>query len=430
MTTHALFEAREDKTAQRGLARSTTEAVTEAPPEFFLQRTHARTTQERTHTAKGNRSLQGLAFVVKDVFDVAGTRTTSGSQLYDRAPYAVRDAEAVRRLSAAGGICLGKTTMSELAYSGLGFNERFGTPTIQRNGIDYLVGGSSSGAAAAVHYGAAPLALASDTSGSARIPAAWAGVFGFRPSLGRYPGTGMVALAPTLDTAAVIASSLTHIETADRVLAGESQTMSDDDRPRFVAPDDEYLATCDPAVLEQFHAELTHLRSEGHRIVQRRFEALHIARSLHRLHVPIVESEAFSIYGSHLDSPGLLSQPVQRRLEHARVRLCEHSSDGLYRAMATLRTQFSKELTGAILLSPPVEIHAPSYTEVQTSTEAHDELNRRALTLTMLLSYLDAPSLVIPGRDDATEPPSSIQLSGSSGQDAKVLHAARLLAHT
>lgn len=395
---------------------------------IFLQMTPARA-QRALETNSSPGQLAGLPFVVKDVFDVRGTRTSAASQLFDRRPHAQRDAEAVRRVTAAGARLIGKTTMSELAYSGVGVNERFGTPTISRDGCQYVVGGSSSGAAAAVHAGVVAFALASDTSGSGRIPAAWAGVLGFRPSLARYPTSGLTPLAPTLDTVAVLAADLDHIELLDRILAPRPAPppTSAGLEAGFVVPHEEYLAGCDHRVLERFHSELARLKTQGHRIVQRRIEALDTVAALHERHVPIVETEALARFHSYLDHPGLLSPLVRTRLEEARARSHDNSSAALYAGITTLRRQFTEELGSATLLSPPVQIDAPTLAEVRDCAEYHNHVNRRCLAMTMVLSYLDAPSVVVPTGHDEQGRPASLQLSCGSGADQRVLEAARTL---
>ncbi|WIV56268.1 amidase [Amycolatopsis nalaikhensis] len=385
--------------------------------------TFLRITDERAAAVVSQGPLAGMPFAVKDIFDVRGTRTSAASRVFDDRPDASRDAEAVRRVTAAGAALIGKTTMSELAYSGLGVNERFGTPTLSRAGREHVVGGSSSGSAAAVRAGVVAFALASDTSGSARIPAAWVGVFGFRPSLGRYPSDGMTALAPTLDTAGLIAARLEHVEAVDRILGGDPGPAPE--VPVFVVPHEEYLSGCDGDVLDRFHADLARLRAAGFRVAERRLESLELARRLHRLHVPIVESEAYAAFGRYLEEPDLLSSQVRRRLERARTRLRQGSADPLYGSVSSLRRQFRRELGNALLLSPATEIDAPAYDDVRASAEAHDEVNARALALTMVLSYLDAPSLVIPFGGGGL--PRSIQVSGASGWDGRVLRAARQL---
>jgi aspartyl-tRNA(Asn)/glutamyl-tRNA(Gln) amidotransferase subunit A len=392
-----------------------------AAQDIFLQLTPARAARDLSRATAYGGPLAGVPYAVKDVFDVAGTRTSGASQFADRRPPARQDASAVRRLAAAGGVCVGKTTLSELAYSGLGVNDRFGTPTIRRDGVDHIVGGSSSGSAAAVHAGIVPVALGSDTSGSARIPAAWTGIFGFRPSLGRYPAGGMLPLAPTLDTVGILAADAATLLTTDAVLAGEAQAPEVGGAAAFVLPHDEYLASCDHAVLERFHATVEKLQAYGVRFERRRIESLDITRDLHAKHLAIVEEEALAAYGRHFErDPEQFGAQVRRRLARARSRAQEHSAAPLRQAMPALRTQYRRELGDAVLVTPPVEIDAPALEQVRSSPEAEDALNARALRLTMALSFLDSPSAVMPAH---TTP---LQLSAPSGEDHRVLTA---LAH-
>ncbi|GAB2652546.1 amidase family protein [Kribbella swartbergensis] len=401
-------------------------ASARAARDIFLQLTPARADQDTARATTYGGPLAGVPLAVKDVFDIAGTRTSGASQFLDRRPHARHDAEAVRRLTEAGAVCIGKTTLSELAYSGLGVNDRFGTPTLHRDGLDHLVGGSSSGSAAAVRAGIVPIALASDTSGSARIPAAWAGIFGFRPSLRRYPDAGMLPLAPTLDTVGIMASDPAALLTMDTVLARDPRPPEESGPTTFVLPHDEYLETCDVGVLERFHAAVDALRAYGLRFERRRIESLDVTRTIHAQHLPIVEEEALAAYGPHLDRhPGQFGAPVRRRLERARLRARERSAEPLRAAMPALRAEFRRELGGAILVSPPVEIDAPTLQQVRSSPETEDALNARALRLTMALSYLDSPSAVMPITLDHPSAPTSasLQLSATSGQDRRILSA-------
>jgi aspartyl-tRNA(Asn)/glutamyl-tRNA(Gln) amidotransferase subunit A len=397
-----------------------------AARDMFLQLTPARVDRDAERAERNGGALAGVPFAVKDVFDVTGTRTSGASQLLDRRQHARADAEAVRRLAAAGAVCIGKTTLSELAYSGLGVNDRFGTPTLHLAGLDRLVGGSSSGSAAAVRAGIVPIALASDTSGSARIPAAWAGIYGFRPSTHRYPDAGMLPLAPTLDTVGIVAADAAGLITVDTVLARDSRPAEEAQAPRFMVPHDAYLDGCDATVLERFHATIDALRARGLRVEHRRFEALDLTRALHAMHMPIVEEEALAAYGHHLHRhPERFGPAVRRRLERARSRSREQSAEPLRAAMPALRERFHREIGDAILLTPPTEIEAPTLQQVRTSPDTEDALNGRALRLTMALSYLNSPSGVMPvdlgSRSELTS--ASLQLSARSGADRRVLAA-------
>ena len=143
--------------------------------------------------------LAGLTAAIKDMYDIAGERTGGGSPEWLAAhPPASRTAGAVQKLSDAGATIIGKTICDEFFYSITGANAHYGTPTNPR-APDRLPGGSSSGSAAATAAGLCDFALGSDTGGSIRIPAAFCGLYGLRPTLGRLDLTGVMAMAPSFD---------------------------------------------------------------------------------------------------------------------------------------------------------------------------------------------------------------------------------------
>ena len=128
-------------------------------------------------------ALDGIPVAWKDLFDIADTRTTAGSATRNQVPPARADAALVTTLSQAGMVTLGKTNLSEFAFSGLGINAAFGTPLIlSESGSQHVPGGSSSGSACAVAQGLACFALGTDTAGSVWIPAAFSGIIGYRAS--------------------------------------------------------------------------------------------------------------------------------------------------------------------------------------------------------------------------------------------------------
>jgi aspartyl-tRNA(Asn)/glutamyl-tRNA(Gln) amidotransferase subunit A len=150
--------------------------------------------------------LDGVPISWKDLFDTAGIATEAGSKLLKgRKPDA--DAEVLRRASAAGLVALGKTHMSELAFSGLGLNPMTQTPPCV-NDLTAVSGGSSSGAAASVAFGLAPAAIGTDTGGSVRIPAAWNDLVGLKTTAGRVPLEGTVPLAASFDTVGPITKTV------------------------------------------------------------------------------------------------------------------------------------------------------------------------------------------------------------------------------
>lgn len=177
-------------------------------------RAEARAAQTRARAGQRRGLLDGVPVSWKDLFDTAGVATEAGSALLaGRVP--AHDAAALRQATSAGLICLGKTHMSELAFSGLGLNPVTGTPP-NRNDPAAVPGGSSSGAAASVAFGLAAAAVGSDTGGSVRIPAAWNDLVGLKTGMGRIDATGSVALCEKFDTIGPLCRT---VEDAARMLA-------------------------------------------------------------------------------------------------------------------------------------------------------------------------------------------------------------------
>ncbi len=191
----------------------------------FAPRIYARVTRDRALAEAGaarerarlglRRSLlDGVPISWKDLFDSAGVATEAGSAfLAGRVPDA--DAQVLRNATEAGLICLGKTHMTELAFSGLGLNPITESPPCI-NDFDAVSGGSSSGAATSVAFGLAAAGIGSDTGGSVRIPAAWNDLVGLKTTSGRLPLTGVVPLAARFDTVGPLCRT---VEDAALVLA-------------------------------------------------------------------------------------------------------------------------------------------------------------------------------------------------------------------
>src|SRR5712691_8688404 len=143
----------------------------------------------------------GIPVSIKDLFDIKGQVTRAGSRALDDSAPAEADAPAVARLRRAGCIVIGRTNMTEFAYSGIGINPHFGTPKgAWQRSVGHVPGGSSSGAAVSVVDRMAHGALGTDTGGSCRIPAAFNGIVGFKPTQRRVPLDGGVPLSFTRDS--------------------------------------------------------------------------------------------------------------------------------------------------------------------------------------------------------------------------------------
>src|SRR5271154_4126202 len=170
-------------------------------------------------------ALDGVPAAWKDLVDMAGARTSAGSALFDEAPPKQRDAPIVAALAAAGMVAVGKTNLSEFAFSGLGLNSHFGNPINPRDPTTPRIsGGSSSGSAVAVAAGLAPCSIGSDTGGSIRAPAAFCGLVGYKSTEGRIDTRDVFPLSRTLDTIGPLARSVEDCVLIDMALRGQLTT--------------------------------------------------------------------------------------------------------------------------------------------------------------------------------------------------------------
>jgi AtzE family amidohydrolase len=164
--------------------------------------------------------LAGVPFAVKNLFDVAGLTTLAGSKINAENPPAIKDATAVARLKQAGAVFVGTLNMDEYAYGFVTENSHYGA-TRNPHDLSRVAGGSSGGSAAAVAAGLVPLTLGSDTNGSIRVPAAFCGIFGLKPTYGRLSRAGVALFSSSFDHIGHFATSVRDIATVFDVLQGE-----------------------------------------------------------------------------------------------------------------------------------------------------------------------------------------------------------------
>jgi aspartyl-tRNA(Asn)/glutamyl-tRNA(Gln) amidotransferase subunit A len=165
----------------------------------------------------------GIPVSIKDLFDIKGQVTRAGSRALEDSAPAEADAPVVARLRRAGFVVIGRTNMTEFAYSGIGINPHYGTPKgAWQRGVGHVPGGSSSGAAVSVVDAMSYVALGTDTGGSCRIPAAYNGIVGFKPTQRRVPLEGGVPLSFTLDSFGPLARTVDCCAVLDAVLADET----------------------------------------------------------------------------------------------------------------------------------------------------------------------------------------------------------------
>ena len=222
------------------------------------------------HLRKANAApspFAGIPVSIKDLFDIKGQVTRAGSRALEDSAPAEADAPVVARLRRAGFIVIGRTNMTEFAYSGIGINPHYGTPKSAWNrSVGHVPGGSSSGAAVSIADGMAYGALGTDTGGSCRIPAAYNGIVGFKPTQRRVPLDGGVPLSFSLDSFGPLARSVDCCAMLDAVLADEPvQPLQP--RPvkgmRLAVPTTIALDDLDEAVAKTFERALETLSRQG-----------------------------------------------------------------------------------------------------------------------------------------------------------------------
>ena len=211
----------------------------------------------------------GIPVSIKDLFDIKGQVTRAGSRALEDSAPAEADAPAVARLRRAGFVVIGRTNMTEFAFSGVGINPHFGTPVNPcDSSVARIPGGSSSGAAVSVAIGTAVAGLGSDTGGSIRIPAALCGIVGFKPTSRRVPLTGAFPLSYTLDTACAMARTLTDCIAVDSVIADAPviPQMKAATAIRLAIPRQLVLDDLDEPVSKAFDRAIGRLSAAGVRI--------------------------------------------------------------------------------------------------------------------------------------------------------------------
>ena len=391
-------------------------------------RAEALAARERWQAGQPRSPLDGVPLAWKDLFDLQGEITTCGAELRRLAPPAAADAELVQRLSQAGLVSLGKVNLSEFAYSGVGANPHFGTPANPRaQGEVRIPGGSSSGSAVAVAADIVPLALGTDTAGSVRLPAALNGLVGYRPSLGRYPATGIFPLAASYDVPGPLARSLRDVQCLDRLLTGAAARPLPAPTELRVVLDLSVLddARVEPAVRANLLAAAERLASAGVNVERRARTAFAEALDVLAADGWPGALEAFALHREVLDGPAAdrLDPRVRQRLERARA-LPEGHLAVLHERRDRLRARFAAEFAEALLLVPTVSRVAPLLAPLEADTDLFAATNLELLRLTMAGSLLGAPGVSLPSGRDAQGLPTGLLLVAPAAADERLLDAA------
>jgi len=399
-------------------------------PSFILV-TRERALKEAAASRKRHREgrpagpLDGVPVAWKDLVDMAGERTTAGSALLAESPPKENDAPIVANLSAAGLVALGKTNLSEFAFSALGLNPHFGTPRNPRDAATpRIAGGSSSGSAVAVAAGLAPCAIGSDTGGSIRAPASFCGIVGFKTSEGRIDKRGVFPLSRTLDTIGPLARTVEDCVLIDMALRGQSGAPVrplDLNGVEFVVPDKTGIDDLDPAVAANLEAAMKRLAAAGARVMSRPAPLIGSMRALTAQHGSLVAIEAYAEHRAILESAD--AQRMDRRVVRRAMggRVSGHDVIKLQRGREDLIAALGDELKGALLVLPATPMTAPPIDALERDDELFRATNLRAIHYTFLGNLFRMCGLALPSGTDAAGLPTGVQFLAPGGDDDRLL---------
>ncbi len=382
--------------------------------------------------------LAGLAFSVKDLFDELGQVTTAGSRtLADAAP-AAADAPVVARLKAAGGVSIGRTHMVEFAFSGVGINPHYPTPraldakryqSLEAGAqIPCIPGGSSSGAAVSVAAGASWIGLGSDTGGSLRIPAAFNGLVGFKPTAGSVPTEGAWPLSPTLDSVGALTRSARDALLVHNILADRAVRI--DEKPwtqrRLALVHHPFTNDLSAPVAAAFWRSVALLRQGGATVVDLQLPELDELAGL-QANGGFAAAESYAWHRDLLAARGHLMDPrVASRMQRG-----ESVAAWQYLELQRTRMQWIRRVTQRLVgfdsvVSPTVPVTAAPIADVAPGAERDDaffRLNALLLRNTSVVNLLDGCAISLPCHQPG-ECPVGLMFWNTAWQDDAVLSVA------
>jgi aspartyl-tRNA(Asn)/glutamyl-tRNA(Gln) amidotransferase subunit A len=368
----------------------------------------------------------GIPVSIKDLFDIKGQVTRAGSRALEDSAPAEADATVVARLRRAGFVVIGRTNMTEFAYSGIGINPHYGTPkgAWQRN-VGHVPGGSSSGAAVSVVDGMAHGALGTDTGGSCRIPAAFNGIVGFKPTQRRVPLDGGVPLSFTLDSFGPLARTVGCCAVLDAVLANEP-VLPLQPRPikgmRLAVPTTIALDELDEAVARTFARALETLSRQGALIERIEVpEFLDVAPMSAKGGFAAAESYAWHRY--LIVSKGDVYDPrVYSRILRGESQSAADYID-LLGARRSLIARTEKRMAPYDALILPTTANTPPRIADLADDKAFTTQNLLALRNCTLINMIDGCAISLPCHREG-EVPVGLMLAAAGGSDRRIFELA------
>ena len=362
--------------------------------------------------------LRGLIISVKDLFDVKGYHTSGGTKFLET-DISLSDAKCISNIRKAGGLLLGHTNMTELAYSGLGINPHYGTPD-NPSFPGSVPGGSTSGGAVSVALDLSDIAIGTDTGGSTRIPAAFTGITGFKPTQDNISRDGVLTLSSSLDSVGLMAKNVGLCKLGYKAMRKEKNTKEkklENKNFQFIIPSNFGFENIDTEIRVAFDSANKKIKENGYQIVEMNVPVLDLYKKVPIWQFASVEcaTEYFYLYNEkkHLIDPNVL-----RRIERANeVTAVEYNL--LKKIRENLIVEFNKFLKSNILLMPTVTM-PPPLLESCKDNEFYDEVNLVSLRNTTLANYMNGCSISIPYFEN--KKPIGIMLNASTNEDDYLLN--------
>jgi aspartyl-tRNA(Asn)/glutamyl-tRNA(Gln) amidotransferase subunit A len=368
----------------------------------------------------------GIPVSIKDLFDIKGQVTRAGSRALEDSAPAERDAPVVARLRRAGFVVIGRTNMTEFAYSGIGINPHYGTPKSawQRN-VGHVPGGSSSGAAVSIADRMAYGALGTDTGGSCRIPAAYNGIVGYKPTQKRVPLDGGVPLSFSLDSFGPLANSVSCCAILDAVLADE-QVAPLRARPikgmHLAVPRTAALDELDDAVAKTFERALETLSRQGARVERIEVPEFNDV-GLMNSKGGFAASESYAWHRYLITSKGDIYDPrVATRIMRGESMSAADYID-LVTSRRSLIARMAKRLEPYDALVMPTTANTPPRIADLADDKAFAVANLRSLRNCSLINMIDGCAISLPAHREGEEPV-GLMLAGSGGSDRRIFELA------
>jgi aspartyl-tRNA(Asn)/glutamyl-tRNA(Gln) amidotransferase subunit A len=368
----------------------------------------------------------GIPVSIKDLFDIKGQVTRAGSRALEDSAPAEADAPAVMRLRRAGFVVIGRTNMTEFAYSGIGINPHYGTPQgAWQRSVGHVPGGSSSGAAVSIADGMAYGALGTDTGGSCRIPAAYNGIVGYKPTQRRVPLDGGVPLSFTLDSFGPLANSTQCCATLDAFLADEPGAPLQP-RPikgmRLAIPTTVVLDELDDAVAQTFERALATLSRAG-ALIEHIEVPEFLDAGIMNGKGGFAASESYAWHRYLLTSKGDVYDP------RVSIRILRGGSMSAADYIDLLNARRSLVARAAARLAPydalimPTTANTPPRIADLADDKAFTTANMRSLRNCTLINMIDGCAISLPSHREG-DVPVGLMLASSGGADRRIFELA------